>query len=222
MQKMINIILSIPKTIYFNFRYLPFKKAIKLPIWVANNVHIYSFKGKILLPPNIHMAMIRIGYHTIPILDRNSTHTTLNLERDSMLEFKGTAHIGMGSKISVGSKGILVIGTNFAISALSNINCYKKISFGKNVQLSWGCLIMDSDTHKIFNKENQQINTDKEIIIEDNIWIGCNCTILKGTQLSTNTVVGANSFLTNTHYPGNCIIAGQPAVIKKEIDRWEL
>lgn len=72
--------------------------------------------------------MIRIGYHTIPIMDQNSTHTTLNLDQNSILEFKGTAHIGMGSKISVGKGGILTLGNNFAISAfLASIAIKKSI-----------------------------------------------------------------------------------------------
>lgn len=219
---MLNIILSIPRTILFNIIHLPFRQAIKMPIWIANNVRIYNMKGKILLPPHVHLAMIRIGYHTIPIMDRNSHHTILNIDKDSILEFKGTAHIGLGSKIHIGTKGSLILGDNFAISASSTINCYKKIYFGKDVQISWDCLIMDSDTHKIFDNENRQINNDKEIIIEDKIWIGCNCTILKGTHISSNTVIGSNSLLTNAYYQGNCIIAGQPAILRKKISRWEL
>lgn len=34
-------ILSIPKTVYFNFRYLPFPQAIKLPVWVKYNTKIH-------------------------------------------------------------------------------------------------------------------------------------------------------------------------------------
>ena len=219
---MINIILSIPRTILFNLIHLPFKQAIRMPIWIANNVRIYNIRGKIILPQKINFAMIRIGYHTIPIMDKSSSHTILNLNKNSILEFKGTAHIGMGSKINIEEKAKLVIGNNFAISALSSINCYKQITFGNNVQFSWNCLVMDSDTHKIFDKDNQQINIDKEIIFEDKIWIGCNCTILKGTHLSSNTVIGSNSVLTNKSYPGNCIIAGQPAEFKKEIKGWKL
>ena len=187
-----------------------------MPIWIANNVRIYNIRGKIILPQKINFAMIRIGYHTIPIMDKSSSHTILNLNKNSILEFKGTAHIGMGSKINIEEKAKLVIGNNFAISALSSINCYKQITFGNDVQFSWNCLVMDSDTHKIFDKDN------KEIIFEDKIWIGCNCTILKGTHLSSNTVIGSNSVLTNKSYPGNCIIAGQPAEFKKEIKGWKL
>ena len=35
-----SLALSIPKTIYFNFRYLPLSQAIKLPIWVRYNTKI--------------------------------------------------------------------------------------------------------------------------------------------------------------------------------------
>ena len=42
--EILNILVSIPKTIAFNFRYLPFSQAIKLPIWVASNCKIcYNF-----------------------------------------------------------------------------------------------------------------------------------------------------------------------------------
>lgn len=31
---------AIPYTFYFNFRYLPFKQAIHLPIWLASNAYV--------------------------------------------------------------------------------------------------------------------------------------------------------------------------------------
>lgn len=218
---MIKIILSIPKTIWFNFTTLPIKQAIKLPIWIAPNVRIYQNKGKIILPKCISFAMIRIGFHTIPIMNK-SEKTILNIKKGSTLIFKGSAHIGQGSKIHIAPNATLELGDNFAISALSCINCYHHIIFGKDIQFSWNCLVMDSDTHKIYNSKNEQINKDKPIIFENKIWIGCNVTILKGCHISSNTVIGANSLLCNKHYNGNSIIAGQPASYQKEISSWIL
>lgn len=218
---MIKVLLSIPRTIIFNLLNLPIKQAIKLPIWLANNVKIYSNKGKIILPKDVSFAMIRIGYHTIHIMDKSSK-TIINLQKGSNLIFKGSAHIGQGSKIHVAPNAILELGDNFSISALSSINCYQHIQFGNDIQFSWNCLVMDSDTHKIYNNENVQINNNKPIVFENKIWIGCNTTILKGSHISSNTVIGANSLLCNKHYEGNCIIAGQPAIQTKSIARWEL
>lgn len=48
MRRTIKILLSIPKTIYFNFRYLPIRQALKLPIWLAPNVRVKNmYKGGI-------------------------------------------------------------------------------------------------------------------------------------------------------------------------------
>lgn len=43
--KLVNIVLSIPKTIFFNFCYLPFKQALKLPIWIAYDVKVSAAAG---------------------------------------------------------------------------------------------------------------------------------------------------------------------------------
>lgn len=92
--------------------------------------------------------------------------------------FKGSAHIGNGSKIFVSKNAKLTIGDNFAISASSAINCYKEIKFGKYIQFSWNCLVMDSETHLIFDDCGNLSNEDKPILFGNKIWIGCNSTIL--------------------------------------------
>ena len=43
----ISLIMSIPITIYVNFKCLPLKKAIKLPLFIAYNTQIDRFNGKI-------------------------------------------------------------------------------------------------------------------------------------------------------------------------------
>lgn len=49
-----------------------------------------------------------------------------------------------------------------------------------------------------------------KVEIGDNVFIGMNATILKGTKIGSNCIVGANS-LCNGVYPDNCVIAGNPA-----------
>ena len=41
--------LGLPKTICFNFKYFPFKQAVRLPILVSHRVVLKSLKGKIIL-----------------------------------------------------------------------------------------------------------------------------------------------------------------------------
>lgn len=48
MKKLIRIIKYLNwKTFYFNFKYLPLKKAIKFPFFVSKNVSLLKTKGKI-------------------------------------------------------------------------------------------------------------------------------------------------------------------------------
>ena len=49
-------------TIYFNFHYLPFRQAIKLPI-LLYKPHFISLKGKIIIDAlSIRIGMIRMGH----------------------------------------------------------------------------------------------------------------------------------------------------------------
>ena len=92
--------------------------------------------------------MIRMGFHETPSCNRVTTKFECNGE----LQFQGEAHIGNGSKVFVGQYGKLTLGDDFKISASSTILCYHKIEFGDNIQFSWDCLVMDSDTHPIFDE----------------------------------------------------------------------
>lgn len=59
---------------------------------------------------------------------------------------------------------------------------------------------------------------DRTSKIGNDVWIGCNCTILRGVEIPNGVVVGANSVVTKTPKPYS-IIAGCPArVLKMRFD----
>jgi acetyltransferase-like isoleucine patch superfamily enzyme len=219
MLKIILIILSLPKSILFNLRNLPFMQAIKMPIFVKYDTKVHIHHGKIILQNNqIKTAMIRIGFHEVPTKDVH--RAILNIKGE--LIFLGSAHIGCGSIIHVAKKSKLILGDNFAISACSTINCYKQISFGKDIQFSWDCLVMDCDTHTIYDELQNIMNEPKEISFGDHIWIGCGVTILKGANIPSNCVIAAHSVVTSKQYEASSIIAGSPSKSVKKIGGWKL
>lgn len=216
----LSVILSIPKTLLFNIRHLPFKQAVKLPIWVHYRTQI-KVRGKILLPSDVSPFMIRIGFHTCEECNYND-ETRLSIATGGVLRFEGTAHIGRGSKIVVERNGDMVLGDNFAISASSTIVTYRKVVFGKNIQFSWDCLVMDSDTHIIYDINGEVSNLPKDIIFGDRVWICNGCMILKGTEIPSNCVIGAHSVVSGNKFESNSIIVGSPAKTVKSINRWEV
>ena len=220
MSRLLEFCLSFPKTLWFNLRHLPLRQAIKLPICVRYDSIVQITKGSICIKGDVRTAMIRIGFHKVPVCSyKDCTQIIID---GGKLVFQGTAHIGHGTKIHVAEGAELVLGDNFAVSASSQINCYHKITMGRDIQFSWDCLVMDSDTHKIYGKNTGMINPDQEVIIGDKVWIGCRTTILKGSVIPDGCVIGAGSLVTGTKFTPDSIIIGSPAKSAKPIDGWEL
>ena len=221
-RRILSIILAIPKTIYFNLRYLPLRQAIHLPIWLATNVRIRNmYRGGIVIDASTRTAMIRIGFHQVDAICIYSLKTILNIPKPGKLIFKGEAHIGHGAIIScVG--GVMTVGDNFAVSGSTSFVCYKEITIGRDVQFAWDSLVMDSDAHKIYDQEGGRMNEDRPVIIGDKVWLACQNTVLKGTVIGNNCVVGANSLINKAYTEEGVIIAGNPARVVKKISGWEL
>lgn len=63
-------------------------------------------------------------------------------------------------------------------------------------------------------KEKMYSPFDKKCIIGNDVWIGCNSTILRGVTIGDGAVIGANS-LVNKDVPPYAIVVGSPAKIIK-------
>lgn len=220
--ELLGIFFSIPQTMYFNLRYLPIAQALQLPIWLHYSVRIKKcHSGGVAVKGEIKPALIRIGFHTTPVMNPND-RTVISIAPEGKMVFQGSAHIGRGSKIAVHRKAELELGDNFAISSSTQINCYNSIKFGRDIQFSWDCLVMDSDTHKIFGENGNCLNVNKPIVFGNKIWIGCRTTILKGSRIPDKCVIGACSLVAGNKFEEKSIIAGNPAKSIKKILGWEL
>jgi len=214
--KLIRYISAIPKSFYVNFRLLPFFQAIRLPIIVSNKTKLRSLSGKVHLK-NIKTGMIRIGFAGTDMMDYAYERTILKITGDVF--FNGKTKIGVGAKIMISGK--LVVGNNFAITGNAIIICAKEIIIGENTMIAWQSILMDTDQHKIYNKNNDVINLDKKIIIGDNVWIGAKSFILKGSVIPNGTIIGANTIISKKFEIEKTILAGNPArIIKKDI-HWQ-
>lgn len=207
---------SVVKTIQFNFRYLPLKIALKLPVYIYRNVKMISLKGKVLLKiekDKISQGMILIGYEYEPSFN----HTILNLQGGTMV-FRGQAYISRGTKLTV--FGLLVFGAWSGTSYDVAICCLKKIVFGSVTLIGFGSIVTDSDNHPIF-VDGKISNYNKEIVFGDHNWIASKVIILKGTILGNNNVVGTGSLI-NKAFPGDCqLIVGNPAKVVRTNIHWE-
>lgn len=150
-------------------------------------------------------------------------YTQVKLRQNSELILCSNTTICPGAYISVAEGKTLTIKTNVYISPGVSIITTHGLTIGKNVLMGHNVTIMDFDGHPIFSiHDNKKINENSiKIIIEDNVWIGMNSTILKGVTLGKGSIIGANSVVTKNVLP-NTLVAGNPAKKIKENIRWEI
>ena len=109
------------------------------------------------------------------------------------------------------------IGDNSRING-AYIHAQKSISIGRNCVIASGVNIIDTNGHVLLSLDRTiGRDTPEEIIIEDNVWIGLNCTILKGTNIGKNSVVAAGSVVKGI-FPANSLIHGNLANVVKKLD----
>lgn len=212
-------VLGLPSSLYFNLRYFGFMNGIKLPVILSNKVRLIHCKGTLRINSPLYTGMILWGFTKVNISPGNEI-SLWNVEGDVV--FDKDAELGVGSRITVGSGAKLSIGSNFRITSNSTIACYKDISFGNNNLLSWDILIMDTDSHNIYDENRNVVNPDRVIIFGDNVWIGCRCLILKGAAIPSNTVIGANTIVNKKYSDQGTIIAGYDSSVKKTNVRWRI
>lgn len=112
----------------------------------------------------------------------------------------------------------IVIGDNVGISG-GGIVAAKEVVLGNNVMIGGNSFITDTDFHALepdarrFNRAGISV---KPVRIEDNVFIGMDCLILKGVTIGENSVIGAGSVVTQS-IPADSVAAGNPARVIKSL-----
>lgn len=91
--------------------------------------------------------------------------------------------------------GELRIGTSFFNQGCC-ITAMKKISIGNDCLFGPNVVIVDHD-HDYHYTDNQRGNhwLEGDVVIEDNVWVGANVTILKGSCIKSGAVIGAGTVI---------------------------
>lgn len=91
---------------------------------------------------------------------------------------------------------------------------YGRIEIGKGTYIANNVGIITVN-HKLDNLDEHM--PVENVRIGSCCWIGMNAMILPGVVLGDHTIVGAGAVVTKSFEKGNCVIAGNPARIIKEL-----
>ena len=133
--------------------------------------------------------------------------------------------VGRGSSFS--GIGNVHIGNNVALGADTRVLCTRAkvilhdcIMFGPHVTLITGGHRMDVVGRymiDITDKEKRP-EDDRDIVIESDVWVGANTTILRGVTVGQGSVIAAGAVVTKD-VPPYSIVGGVPArVLKMRFD----
>lgn len=125
------------------------------------------------------------------------------------------------SKIEVQDGATLKIGGGTGMSNVSLI-CTNSITIGNNAGFGAGCLIIDSNFHSLDYRarrdftQNNNDTASSPIVIEDDVFVGAQCVILKGVTIGARSVIAAGSVVVKS-IPPDCIAGGNPCVVIKPL-----
>lgn len=146
---------------------------------------------------NVHIDK-SVRFKKNPII-QISKRGNLYIGKNSLLNSSNlNYHINIHSrcKVVISESGVVNIGRDTLIHGTS-INCRKSITIGDRVLIAANTHIMDSNGHKLcLDNPSIRIKTIDEpriVVIEDDVWVGCNCTILPTAKIKNGAVVPAGT-----------------------------
>jgi acetyltransferase-like isoleucine patch superfamily enzyme len=132
-----------------------------------------------------------------------------------------------GVHFSIGTKGRIEIG-DYCYFSNALLLCEVQLLIGNYVVLGWNATIADSDFHPIAPAERlmdtaacSPMNQGQPrhpniaclpVIIEDDVWIGPNATILKGVRIGEGSFIEPGAMVTHSIPPRSRVL-GNPAQV---------
>lgn len=215
---MITKIISIIKTLYVNYKCLPLKQAIHLPITVSADTKFLSplFKGCFVIKSDsIKQGMILIGSQKGSF--NGGGTNIIDIKKKGKIVFKGKCNLHAGIKLICSSGACIIFGTDSWINYDCIINSRLEIIFGEKFLCGWSCSFLDWDGHDIVSIPAEVVlNAPKPIIIGNHCWVSANATILKGVHLADETIIPYGSIIAKSNETPYCCFGGAPNRILKE------
>lgn len=193
-------------------------------VLIAKNVRIYS--SQIYIGPNAQVIIkegvliknldLFLEKGTL-FIDHNSIILGFNHKKMIITINNGSLTIGNHSRIQmkriwIRFGGMVKIGNYTNINAESEIRADELVKIGDYNQISYHVNIWDTNTHNIYLPEKRAELTRKyfpyygyeyekpktsPVVIANNCWIGERASLLKGTKIGDNVIVGYNTLLSN-------------------------
>lgn len=127
---------------------------------------------------------------------------------------------------------VVEIGDNVSACDFVHIGATHHIKIGNNVLMgsniyitdhNHGCYRGNEQSHPSIPPIERLLDSNLSVLIDDNVWIGNNVTILPGVSVGRGSILAAGAVVTKD-VPQDVVVAGVPAVIIKmynnQLNKW--
>lgn len=114
-------------------------------------------------------------------------------------------NIEVGDDVSLGTGAVLM-------ATESKIRIGNKVMFGPNVTVVGGNHNTSQLGKFMYDVHEKRAGDDEDVVIEDDVWVGCGAIVLKGVRVGRGSVVAAGA-LVNKEVPPYSVVAGVPAKV---------
>lgn len=151
-------------------------------------------------------------------------HGTIINKHNGRFTTDGVCLLRPGCRIGIISRGEqpahLHIGEGTELGDRTIINVSQRVQIGARCSISWDCEIGDTDFHQVILADGQRPSITEPVVIEDDVWVGTRCLILKGVTIGHHSVIAAGSVV-HRSMPPYSLVAGNPARRIGEVAGWQ-
>ena len=134
----------------------------------------------------------RAYYHIYMPFEKRQFHSCgKDVSISSRHNIEGYDHIDIGNHVYIGPGAVL-----YSTNAYLKIGNY--VNLGPNVTIITGDHRIDyvGEYMKCLSKDQKLPENDKNVIINDDVWIGAGTIILKGVNIGTGSIIAAGAVVT--------------------------
>ena len=195
-------------SLWFNFKYLPFRQAVHLPILLYKPTYLKLNGSVVIESEKISFGMIKLGVFTSAVYPNSG----ITIRNEGCILFKGKCHIGNDAYLITGKHGKIVFDDDFIITGGVKMVSECGMSFGKHARLGWGCVVIDTNFHPLYDMEKKKFKRAfGPIYIGDHNWFGMNCLIMPGVSTPEYCIFEARTIVTRGgQYEPYCVHGCSP------------
>ena len=184
-----------------------------------NRIKNQSFSKLAILAYNVlRMFLLKVLHHgnfKTSFIQNIHPSTEISICGGGQLELSHSIFTRRGVSLRT-SGGHMIIGTCFFNQGCS-VTCLKRIKIGDNCLFGPNVVIIDHDhDYHFLNTKRGSEYIYKEILIGNNVVVGANSVILKGSVIGDNAMIGAGSIVSE-NVPANSIYYNKCERVKRSL-----